>query len=260
MPTRLVDQLPSEIPSPERPVAVNVRDLPPDTRLAAHRHPWAQLACSFSGAIRLRAGDTTWIVPPQSAVWIPPDVEHEVAMLGTVAMRTVYVAAEAATRSLTTCEVIEVSALMRELIAALADPGPQAGPRPRLLSALLLEEIRRAPARSFSVPMPADRRLRSLCESLLADPSTTLTLQEWAPRVGASGRTLARLFVRDLGLTFGQWRQRARLAHAAALIGRGEPLGTVAADLGYESPSAFTVMFKRAFGMTPREFQRADRS
>ena len=262
MPTHSIELLPTDIPGPHRPVAVNVRNLPPDAHVAAHRHAWAQLACSFSGAIRLRAGDTTWIVPPQSAVWIPPEIDHEVAMLGRVEMRTVYVAAAAAPRSLDTCEVIEVSALMRELIAGLGsgDAAGKAGEvRNRLLADLLLVEIRRAPARSFSVPMPSDRRLRALCEALLADPAASLTLQEWAPRVGASARTLARLFAGDLGLSFGQWRQRARLAHAAALIGRGEPLGTIAAGLGYDSPSAFTVMFKRAFGMTPRDFLRADR-
>jgi len=38
-------------------------------------------------------------------------------------------------------------------------------------------------------------------------------LEEWAQRAGASGRTLARLFEQDLGMSFSQWRQQVRLAH-----------------------------------------------
>lgn len=47
---------------------------------------------------------------------IAPTVKHPV----TVNVRTVYVDASAAPRALTTCEVIDVSGLMRELIETLA--------------------------------------------------------------------------------------------------------------------------------------------
>ena len=48
------------------------------------------------------------------------------------------------------------------------------------------------------VALPTDKRLMTLCESLIADPGSVLTLKEWAKRVGASERTLARLFEQDL--------------------------------------------------------------
>jgi len=242
-------------------VSVNVRTLPANGHVATHAHDWAQLACTLRGAMRLRAGQTSWIVPPTRAVWIPPRVEHEVTLIGEVALRTVYVDASAAPRGLETCDVIDVSSLMRELIEGLASVDRRSHAlRYELLAQLLLEEVRTAPTLSLDLRLPNDRRLRALCEALLDDPSASLGLEEWAPHVGASPRTLARLFQQELGMTFGQWRQRLRLAHAAALVSVGRPLSVVAASLGYESASAFSAMFKRALGRSPREFFGSDGS
>lgn len=254
MPPR-IDPLPRVAPTAKHPVTVNVRTLPANGHVPTHAHDWAQLACTLRGAVRLRAAQTTWIVPPTRAVWIPPRVEHEVHLIGEVALRTVYVDASAAPRGLATCEVIDVSGLMRELIETLAavDRKTQTV-RYTLLTSLLLEEMRIAPTLSLDLQLPRDRRLRALCEALLEDPGAALGLEEWAQRVGASPRTLARLFKEELGMTFGQWRQRVRLAQAAALVSGGRSLASVAASLGYESASAFSAMFKRALGRPPRDF------
>ena len=255
MPTVSIDPLPRVAPTRTHPVRVNVRTLPANRHVATHAHDWAQLACTLRGAVRLRAGPTSWIVPPTRAVWIPPRVEHEVTLIGDVALRTVYVDASAAPRGLTTCEVIDVSPLMREVIEALATTEPKTQAlRYGLLTRLLLEEMRAAPALSLDLRLPGDRRLRTLCEALLEQPGASLGLEEWAARTGASPRTLARLFQQELGMTFGQWRQRVRLAHAAALVSTGQPLAAVAEKLGYESASAFSAMFKRVLGRSPREF------
>jgi AraC-like DNA-binding protein len=259
MPTLRIDTLPRVAPTRKHPVSVNVRTLPANGHVATHAHEWAQLACTLRGAMRLRAGQTSWIVPPTRAVWIPPRVEHEVTLIGEVALRTVYVDASAAPRGLDTCDVIDVSSLMRELIEGLANVDRKShAVRYELLARLLLEEVRGAPTLSLDLRLPNDRRLRALCEALLDDPSASLGLEEWAPQVGASPRTLARLFQQELGMTFGQWRQRLRLAHAAALVSLGRPLSVVAASLGYESASAFSAMFKRALGRSPREFFNGD--
>jgi AraC-like DNA-binding protein len=255
MPSLRSDPLPRIAPTVKHPVRVNVRTLPANDHVPNHAHDWAQLACTLRGAVRLRAAETSWIVPPTRAVWIPPRVEHEVHLIGEVALRTVYIDASVAPRALDTCDVIDVSALMRELIEAL--PGVDTrteATRYDLMSRLLLEEIRSAPTLSLDLPLPSDRRLRALCEALLDDPGANANLDEWAARVGASPRTLARLFQQELGMSFGQWRQRVRLGHAAALVSLGTPLSDVAAALGYESASAFSAMFRRALGRSPREF------
>ncbi|MBI1397353.1 MAG: helix-turn-helix domain-containing protein [Betaproteobacteria bacterium] len=255
MPNRSIDPLPRVAPTPARPVAVNVRMLPANGHVATHAHDWAQLACTLRGAVRIRAGQTTWIVPPTRAVWIPPHVDHEVTLIGEVALRTIYVDASVAPRALDTCDVVDVSPLMQELIEALGESSAEERPvRHELLTRLLLEEMREAPALSLELRLPSDRRLRTLCDAMLEEPGAPFGLDEWAARTGASPRTLARLFQQELGMSFSQWRQRVRLAHAAALVAGGQSLASVAEALGYDSASAFSAMFKRALGQSPREF------
>jgi AraC-like DNA-binding protein len=107
---------------------------------------------------------------------------------------------------------------------------------------------------ALDLPLPRDARLGRICRALSAEPGTTRTLSEWGRDAGASPRTLARLFVKETGLTFAAWRQQARLLAATAMLGAGEPITRIALDLGYESPSAFTAMFKRALGAPPSHY------
>jgi AraC-like DNA-binding protein len=153
------------------------------------------------------------------------------------------------------CRVVEVSPLLRDLIADLGSIETEANPRrERLVSDLILDELRVAETLRVGVALPTDKRLAALCDALIAEPSSTRTLDEWAPRVGASARTLARLFADELDTTFAAWRQRMRIAHAAPMVARGMPLSRVANELGYSSQSAFSAMFKRTFGKSPSAF------
>lgn len=249
--TRL--NLPGRIPTPERPVRLVARDLKASELLAAHSHDWGQVTYALDGVVRVTVGKNTWIVPPQRAIWIPPQAMHEVATLENARLRALYVHADSAPFHGEACEVLEVSSLLRELIVALAmsDPGE---PRESMLAALILDELARSTTMPIRVALPDDKRLKNLCEMLIADPASTLTLDDWALRVGASARTLARLFESELGMSFGQWRQQVRLAHAAPLIARGMPLSHVAAELGYASQSAFSSMFRKTFGQSPSAF------
>jgi AraC-like DNA-binding protein len=247
---------PRERPTPQRPVTLFVEDLPADAMVMPHRHPWGQLTYSMDGMMRVTANNSSWVVPPQRAIWIAPDVEHAVTVLEPTRLRPLRVDAGRAPFAGQECKVLEVSGLLRELIAALKQnhATEQSGHRERLLAEMILDELPRCAVRPIRVPLPSDKRLKSLCDALIADPGAELTLRDWAGQVGASERTLTRLFERELGMSFGNWRQQVRLAHAAPMITRGVPLSQVAAQLGYASQSAFSAMFKKTFGCSPSMF------
>jgi AraC-like DNA-binding protein len=242
-------------PCPARPVRACGRDLQAQTAIGAHAHHWGQLTFALSGVLRVYADRSTWIVPPQRAVWIAPGVEHAIDVLETAQIRPLEVLAARAPFAGEACRVVDVSPLLREAIVALGEAESDAGSAGEaLLSEVILDELGRSTTAPIRVPLPGDKRLRALCAALLADPCSPRTLAEWAHAVGASERTLARLFEKELGMGFLRWRQQARLAHAAPLIARGTPLAQVAAELGYASQSAFTAMFKKTFGVPPTTF------
>lgn len=242
-------------PTPSRPVRLVARDLDHDARFPAHLHRWNQFLYTATGVVRVSTADTTWVVPPSRAIWIPRGITHAVAILEEAHMRSLYLLPS--TRALPTdaCRVIEVSNLLRELISDLGTEATESDARrERLVSALIIDELRIAETLRVGMALPRDKRLATLCNALIDDPGSTHTLDQWAPHVGASARTLTRLFTQELGTTFADWRQQMRLAHAAPLVARGWPMSRVAAELGYSSQSAFSAMFKRRFGKSPSVF------
>ena len=259
-------------PSPAQPVRVRSRSMPADAHFEPHAHAWAQLACCASGVMQVtveqtrpdhdRAEEITYIVPPSRAVWIAPGARHHITVLEAAELRTLYLDASATPPGWQGCRVLVVSPLLRELVHALdaqAVTGqPLAQARAQWLSALVIDEITHADTQALGVPMPhpdsGDKRLRALCQAVLRAPSERATLAGWAADVGASERTVARLFREQLGLGYQQWRQQAILAHALPMLARGEPVGNVAAASGYASESAFSAMFKAAMGQPPSQF------
>ena len=119
---------------------------------------------------------------------------------------------------------------------------------------VLLDELRAAPLEPIHLPMPADRRLQRLTEAMIAEPGLRFTIDEWGARVGASNRTLSRLFQRETGMSFVRWRQQLHIGVALQRLAAGQPVTVIAGDLGYESISAFIAMFRRMLGTTPTRY------
>ncbi len=259
------------VPTRERPVRAKSRHLQPDTEITPHSHAWAQVVVCASGVARITAGHGTYLVPAWRAVWIPPHVEHLVSVVEAAELRTLYVHQEAgragpgvareADAAWRGCRVMEVSALLRELVLQMdvAMDGQEAMSaaalqREHRLGELALDELRRAAPVRLGVDLPQDKRLRALCEAVLQDPSRHATLDGWARETAASPRTVARLFRQQLDTSFGPWRQQVLLAHALRLAAQGRPMRLIAAELGYASPSAFSAMVRRAVGQPPSRF------
>ena len=93
-----------------------------------------------------------------------------------------------------------------------------------------------------------------------AQPARAWTVEELAREVAASRSVLAERFVGLIGEPPMQYLTRWRLALAAQDLGSGnDPLGRIAAQVGYESEAAFNRAFKREFGMPPAAWRRAAR-
>lgn len=263
------------VPSAQRTVRAKQQRLSADTRVVPHSHPWGQVALSATGVVRVTAPDASYIVPPSRAVWIPPGVEHAVTVIEDAELLTLYLhqaagrlgpeRSAAASAGWSECRVLEVSPLLLALALELdarpdggaAPPGRDARTRESRLAGLLLDELRRAAPLRLGVDLPREKRLRRLCAAVIDDPSRHPTLAAWAADSGASARTMTRLFRSELGTSFLQWRQQVLLARAVPLAARKVPMASIAAELGYASPSAFAAMVRRSVGATPSRFLRA---
>ena len=221
-----------------------------------HWHARAQFIFAVAGTMRVRTPRRAWIVPPSRALWVPAHTVHEIQMHGVVEMRSLYVDNRSAAGMPSTCVVLDVTPLLRELVVravALPERYDEKG-GDGLLMRLLMAEIRRLPPCALDLPLPESPELTRLCERLLADLSTRHPSDVDANDMKVSTRTLYRRFLKETGITFARWKQQARLLESIRRLAEGTPVTTVAIDLGYESPSAFSTMFRRSLGVVPRTF------
>jgi len=171
-------------------------------------------------------------------------------------MRSLYIAPKAVACLPGTCRVVQVTALLRELIARLVTPGRSTSEQLGRLMAVLVDEVKMLESPPLHLPAPRDARVRVITDALVDDPSDARGLDAWARVAGASERTLARLFVRETAMGFREWRQQLRLLTAIERLAAGQDVTSVSLDLGYRSPSAFIAMFKRVLGETPGRYVR----
>ncbi|MES9543375.1 helix-turn-helix domain-containing protein [Actinomadura sp. NPDC000600] len=235
-----------------QPVApTRARSLAPGAAIDAHRHDDHQIAYAGRGVVAVTTSAGSWVAPADRAIWIPAGAVHSHQAHGELELHLVGLPAADNPLGLDEPAVLGVSPLLRELILAYTrDPDDDTPARARLRD-VLLDQLRVSSQQPLHLPAPTVPHLKALCAILHADPADNRTLAELGREVGASERTLSRLFRADLGMTFPQWRTQLRLYHALVLLAEDTPVTTVAHRCGWSSASSFIDVFRRAFGHTP---------
>jgi AraC-like DNA-binding protein len=248
----------AEIP---RPVIALRSDYPDGHHVRPHSHARGQLLYGFSGVVMVTTPQGAWVMPPQRGMWIPAGITHEVRMLGAVSMRSIYLEPGAVDSMPDQCQVVAIWAFMRSLLAeAVRLPAEyDLDGRSGALMSLIQHEMRLLAPLPLALPLPAHAALARRCREFVRKPSPHETIDEWSRGLAMSRRTFTRLFRRETGLSFVGWRQQACLMAALPRLAKGVAVTTVAIELGYDNPAAFTTMFKRALGASPRAYfdQRA---
>jgi AraC-like DNA-binding protein len=224
-------------------------------QVAPHCHREGQLLYAINGVMLVTVAGADWVVPGGHALWVLPGLLHQIRMTGDVRMRTLLVEPGPHQVVPDECAVVVVSPLLRELIVTVSDISQHTlgARRNELLEELICNELAAAPRLAAHIAMPSQPRLRLLCARFIDDPGQTCGLEDWAKQMNMSSRTLARLFRKELGISVGQWRQRTRLLLSLQHLAAGASILEVALEHGYQSPSAFTAMFKRTLGYTPSQ-------
>ncbi|AVC42909.1 AraC family transcriptional regulator [Achromobacter ruhlandii] len=249
--------VPRDVDSVSRPVvALSATSVRKDWENARHQHRKAQLIYSVRGILNCEIEDGVWIVPPQCAIWIPGDLPHAARGAGETECYCLFVEPDATPDLPKDCCTISVSPLLRELLlraAGFPELYPLGGREDRLIAALL-DELVEAPVEDLHLPMPRDARLRRLAQMMLADPTDKTSKADWAIRIGMSERSMSRLLLHEIGMSFGRWRRHLHVILALQRLTKGESVQTVALELGYENASGFVTMFRKAMGKPPARY------
>ncbi|WP_197701056.1 AraC family transcriptional regulator [Paracoccus aminovorans] len=222
-----------------------------------HTHPRAQLLYAIKGVISVTTDNGTWVVPPSRAVWLPANTEHETSSRSSVQFRCLMIDTGNIPNLPDECMVVDVTPLLRELILKLAELAAHREENRKMADAvvrLLLLELSFSPVRALNLPMPQHHELAQLCESARNDLPNRISIDTAASALHMSRATFMRLFQRETGMSFGRWYQQARMLNALSLLAEGRGILDVAFECGYDSPSAFSAMFRRSLGCAPSTY------
>ncbi len=241
----------------KRPIALRVYNLDQVTQVfRPHRHVWAQVAYTSSGIVMVATEQGRWLVPPGYAVWVPTGKTHGISLGAASKFIIIHIDPDRTREMPQDCCVLNVSPLLRELIAT-AEQFPREyepdTPAARLMS-VILDQMECAKKAPLLLPMPKDERLQRLVTLFMENPAEDRTLIDLAKHIGTSERNLSRIFKSETGMTFGKWRQQRRLMAAIEQLTEGHSVTKVAFDSGYESVSAFISMFRQVMGVTPSRY------
>ena len=224
-----------------------------------HLHDTDQLAWIPGGA-RVVIGRSRWHLHADHLVWIPALTEHEMRMVGPGDMFSLYL-----DQSLRLPQdrwgrplVLPVDsvgvAIMQDLCAHATS-----GRRLQASTALLLEILSATDESYDALTVPSDPRARTVADAILSEPYVDRDLGAWARDLGISTKTLHRAFLADTGLSFSEWRTRARVYAAERLLVDGLPVTDAAEMVGYRTATGFIKAFRQVFGSTPAAYIRAKR-
>ncbi|AOA59361.1 AraC family transcriptional regulator [Acinetobacter larvae] len=221
-----------------------------------HQHDRIQLLHSLSGAIHVQTRQGIWVIPPNKGVWIPAQTEHCIKIYGQVEAHGVFIDPYARADLANHCQVVAISPLLSELInsALSIQHAVQAHSRDERLLQLILDEVRFLEQLPFQLPEAKSATLQNICLYLSQNLGQNISLEQLAQQFHLSSKTISRYFLREMQMSFGHWQRQAKLLHALTALSLNTPILTIALDLGYDSPSAFSYMFKREMGCTPSQY------
>lgn len=249
-----------KLPS-EAPLFITYAQLDVHPKLAPQCQPWAQLIRIRPGLIELELDKRRLIAPAEYLIWIPADTTYATYVRLPIEYMSIFVSDVLAARLPDKPCLIVQTAVVRALlddfsqrcVLSLVDEWDVRQ------AELLIEHLVRAEHQDSYLPESRNLQLTQILQSIQLNPGDSTTLAQWAQLVNSTERTLARHFQRELGMSFIQWRNRARLLQALTWLQEGWSVQQIAARLGYSNPSAFILMFRKLLGFTPERYRQLTR-
>src|SRR6266576_1954803 len=227
-----------------------------------HSHHRGQLVALTQGLLIVETGNERWMFPSQRCAWTPPNCKHAARSVGGAAGSMVDLSPEMCRGLPKTPCMFNSSELLFAIVHRMVGwdlRQPLSTAKKRLITTLR-DEIRQPDRQPLRLTIPREEGLARVADALLDDVGDDRTLDDWAHLAGMARRTFMRAFSAQAGMSFGRWRQQARLFAALEMLAQSKSVTEVAIAVGYDSVSAFIEMFRTMLGTTPQRYFRGRRS
>lgn len=236
----------------------------PKEEVAPHEHEEAHFICVLEGCYRSSAAGAADFLTAGAVIFNPPGTHHRDCFEtpgGRFLALTVGASRYASLRDAGLRDQgaqLLTGPHVTTLGFALASRCAETGPA----SALMLEELALQLSAAVCEPGGRDHRglpalMRHAREMLEDTALQDLGIDVIAREAGVHPVYLARAFRQHFGLTPGEFRRRARLDRAAALLRSGSaPLSEIALACAFADQSHLTRAFRAVYGIAPAAYRR----
>lgn len=248
--------------NPHSPVLVKTIDMPKGYIDALHQHTWHQIIFPIKGLLQTQTEHYQHLVPHTSALFVPAGVQHESVAVSNTIFVGIYLNPEFGATYEPQVRTIALTPFLNELLQEIRRQCENEASHEEVLHllAVLHDQILKSNVQTFQLLLPQDRRLKLIFEQLTDEPALSCSLKEWGEKIGASERTLSRLFAKEFNTSFLLWRQQIRLIYSLSLLDETLPIQAIADRVGYQNDSSYIKAFKAYFDMTPQQFRVNDAS
>lgn len=225
-----------------------------------HKHPWHQIVFPFEGILQTKVSDSQFVIPHSGMLFIPANTGHESFVMTDTKFIGIYLNPHINIHCPLKTKAISVTPFLRELILHINHSVTNANVAKEEISkllAVLIDQVCGGETYNMTLLLPRDRRLRLIFNAFMENPQRDTKLSAWAKQVGASERTLSRLFMKELGMSFPLWRQHLRLVSSLSLLETNVSVQEIAFSVGYNSDSSFIYAFKNLFKQTPQQYRNS---
>ena len=213
-----------------------------------HHH----LVWSARSGLQVRTSHRSFVIASPHGMWIPSSQPYVVE--ASTPWQAAHFVASSCSPSWQRMAQIPLAETTAPILARLGN-GSSRRWSSQLLSAVVEDLEHAFVSQPLPLRFPSDPRAREIADARVGDPAAASDLAEWAGRVGASVRTLRRLFLRETGLPFARWRLRLRMQTAMRLLGDGAAINEVARRCGYASVTTFARTFSTEIGVSPSRYR-----
>ncbi|HHF2857979.1 TPA: helix-turn-helix transcriptional regulator [Vibrio diabolicus] len=245
------------VANPHSPVLVKTIDMPKGYIDALHQHTWHQIIFPIKGLLQTQTEHYQHLVPHTSALFVPAGVQHESIALSNTIFVGIYLNPAFGAMYEPQVRTIALTPFLNELLQEIRRQCENETSHEEVLHllAVLHDQILKSNVQTFQLLLPQDRRLKLIIEQLTDEPALSCSLKEWGEKIGASERTLSRLFAKEFNTSFLLWRQQIRLIYSLSLLDESLPIQAIADLVGYQNDSSYIKAFKAYFDMTPQQFR-----
>ncbi|WP_270088304.1 helix-turn-helix transcriptional regulator [Sphingobacterium sp. SYP-B4668] len=230
--------------------------------IAEHVHQKGQFLYTEGGVVFLKTDNKSFFLPARHYIWIPGGVRHSIHPSSPeVIMRNLYFPKfETDTVFFDKVNIYPVNDLLIELIMFTnrwnGNIFPVEEPKYSIAKAfkLLLPELSQTEL-PLALPYPNHQKLKDIITYLDSRIEENVGFKEIAKQFDISERTLARLFQKELNMSFIQYYTILRMLKALKLLLDDKlSVNEVALKVGYSSLPTFSNTFNKIVGVRPSEY------